>query len=128
MELSEPNLSNSDLPDSDLKKSEMNDVLELDLYDEDRRSLVNDSNDQIEKVAKALSSSTRRLILLQIQSSNEGMDVSNIASILNMTEANISAQIKKLQEAGLIYCNYCSGNHGVRKISKLKFDRIIINL
>ncbi len=128
MELSEPNLSNSDLPDSDLKKSEMNDVLELDLYDEERRSLVNDSNDQIEKVAKALSSATRRLILLQIQSSNEGMDVSNIASILNMTEANISAQIKKLQEAGLIYCNYCSGNHGVRKISKLKFDRIIINL
>ena len=128
MELSEPNLSNSDLPDSDLKKSEVNDVLELDLYDKDRRSLVNDSNDQIEKVAKALSSATRRLILLQIQSSNEGMDVSNIASILNMTEANISAQIKKLQEAGLIYCNYCSGNHGVRKISKLKFDRIIINL
>lgn len=128
MELSEPNLSNSDLPDSDLKKSEVNDVLELDLFDEDRLSLVNDSNDQIEKVAKALSSATRRLILLQIQSSNEGMDVSNIASILNMTEANISAQIKKLQEAGLIYCDYCSGNHGVRKISKLKFDRIIINL
>ena len=128
MELSEPNLSNSDLPDSDLKKSEMNDVLELDLYDEDRKALINDSNDQIEKVAKALSSATRRLILLQIQSSNEGMDVSNIASILNMTEANISAQIKKLQEAGLIYCEYCSGNHGVRKISKLKFDRIIINL
>ena len=128
MELSELNLSNSDLPDSDLKKSEMNDVLELDLYDEDRQSLVNDSNDQIEKVAKALSSATRRLILLQIQKSNEGMDVSNIASILNMTEANISAQIKKLQEAGLIYCDYCSGNHGVRKISKLKFDRIIINL
>lgn len=128
MELSEPNLSNSDLPDSDLKKSEVNEVLELDLYDEDRRSLVNDSNDQIEKVAKALSSATRRLILLQIQSSNEGRDVSNIASILNMTEANISAQIKKLQEAGLIYCDYCSGNHGVRKISKLKFDKIIINL
>ena len=128
MELSELNLSNSDLPDSDLKKSEVNEVLELDLYDKDRLSLVKDSSDQIEKVAKALSSATRRLILLQIQKSNEGMDVSNIASILNMTEANISAQIKKLQEAGLIYCDYCSGNHGVRKISKLKFDRIIINL
>ncbi len=128
MELSEPNLSNSDLPDSDLKKSEVNEVLELDLYDEDHQSLVVDSNDQIEKVVKALSSATRRMILLQIQTSNEGMDVSNIASILKMTEANISAQIKKLQEAGLIYCDYCSGNHGVRKISKLKFDKIIINL
>ncbi len=127
MELSEPNLSNSDLSDSDLKNSEMNEVLELDLYVEDHSSITNDSNNQIEKVAKALSSRTRRLILYQIQSSNEGMDVSKIASILNMTEANISAQIKKLQEAGLIYCDYCSGNHGVRKISKLKIGKIIIN-
>jgi predicted transcriptional regulator len=105
----------------------MNEVLELELYVEDHKSITNDSNNQIEKVAKALSSRTRRLILYQIQSSNEGMDVSKIASILNMTEANISAQIKKLQEAGLIYCDYCSGNHGVRKISKLKIDKIIIN-
>lgn len=126
MELSEPNIPNSDLSDSDLKNSEMNDVLELDLYVEDHRSITNDSNNQIEKVVKALSSQTRRLILHQIQSSNEGMDVSKIASILNMTEANISAQIKKLQEAGLIYCDYCSGNHGVRKISKLKIAKIII--
>ena len=127
MELSEPNLSDSDLSNSDLKKSEINEVLELDLYVEDHKIIMNNSNNQIEKVAKALSSETRRLILHQIQNSNEGMDVSNIASILKMTEANISAQIKKLQEAGLIYCNYCSGNHGVRKISKLKFDKIIIN-
>lgn len=127
MELSEPNLSDSDLSNSDLKKSEINEVLEIDLYVEDHKIVMNNSNNQIEKVAKALSSKTRRLILHQIQYSNEGMDVSNIASILNMTEANISAQIKKLQEAGLIYCNYCSGNHGVRKISKLKFDKIIIN-
>jgi len=127
MELSEPNLSNSDLSDSDLKKSEVNEVLELDLYNENHKSPLKDSNNQIEKVAKALSSKTRRLILHQILNSNEGMDVSNIASILNMTEANISAQIKKLQEAGLIYCDYCSGNHGVRKISNLKFDKIIIN-
>ncbi len=127
MELSEPNLLDSDLSDSDLKKSEINEVLELDLYVEDHKIVMNNSNNQIEKVAKALSSKTRRLILHQIQYSNEGMDVSNIASILNMTEANISAQIKKLQEAGLIHCDYCSGNHGVRKISKLKFDKIIIN-
>ena len=127
MELSEHNLSNSDLEDSKLNNSEMNEVLELDLYVVGESSITNDSNKQIEKVAKALSSETRRLILHQIQSSNDGMDVSNIASILNMTEANISAQIKKLQEAGLIYCDYCSGNHGVRKISKLKIDKIVIN-
>jgi predicted transcriptional regulator len=128
MELSEPNLSNSDLTDSELKKAEINGVLELDLFQENHDSPSNDSDLQIQKVAKALTSPTRRLILNLIQNSEEGMDVSNIASILKMTEANISAQIKNLQEAGLIYCNYCSGNHGVRKISKVQFNKIIINL
>jgi len=128
MELSESNISNSDLTDSDIKKTEVNEVLELELCEENHDSQRNISDQQIEKVAKALTSETRRVILNLIQKSNEGMDVSNIASILNMTEANISAQIKKLQEAGLIYCDYCSGNHGVRKISKVKFDKIIINI
>ena len=128
MELSETNLSNSELTDSELKNPKLNEVLELELYEEIQDSQESNSDKQIEKVAKALTSETRRLILNLIQKSNEGMDVSNIASILNMTEANISAQIKKLQEAGLIYCDYCSGNHGVRKISKVKFDKIIINI
>ena len=56
----------------------------------------------------------------------EPMDVSHIAASLQMTEANISAQIKKLEEAGLIDCSYSSGNHGVRKISRLKFNKLII--
>jgi predicted transcriptional regulator len=128
MELSETNLSNSELTDSELKKPKLSEVLELELYEEIQDSQKNNSDKQIEKVAKALTSETRRLILNLIQNSNEGMDVSNIASILKMTEANISAQIKKLQEAGLIYCEYCSGNHGVRKISRIKFDKIIINI
>ncbi len=128
MELSEPNLSSSEITDSDLNEVEIENILELDLYDDNHNAITNESNISIEKVVKALSSATRRHILDQIQNSNEGMDVSNIASSLDMTEANISAQIKKLQEAGLIFCEYCSGNHGVRKISKIKFRRIIINL
>jgi predicted transcriptional regulator len=82
------------------------------------------SDDQIEKIVKALSSRTRRQILHHIQ--EEPMDVSNIAASLNMTEANISAQIKKLDEAGLITCDYASGDHGVRKISRLKFNKLVI--
>ena len=123
MELSEPNLSSSEITDSDLKEVKIENILELELYDQNPNSFTN----EIEKVVKALSSATRRKILHQILNSNDGMDVSNIASSLKMTEANISAQIKKLQEAGLIFCEYCSGNHGVRKISKVKFDQIIIN-
>ncbi len=128
MELSETNLSNSELTDSELKNPKLNEVLELELFEEIQGSHKNNSDKQIERVAKALTSNTRRQILNLIQNTNEEMDVSNIASILNMTEANISAQIKKLQEAGLIYCDYCSGNHGVRKISRIKFDKIIINI
>ncbi len=128
MELSEPSLSNSEIADSDLNDEEIANVLEFDLYDDDHRSFIKESDDRFEKVVKALSSATRRRILNRIQNSNDGMDVSNIASSLQMTEANISAQIKKLQEADLIFCEYCSGNHGVRKISKIKFSKIIIKL
>ncbi|GAH22689.1 unnamed protein product [marine sediment metagenome] len=126
MEMSETNLSGSELINSDLKKSEIHGPLELELFDKNHNLIANGSDKQIEKVAKALSSATRRLILHRIQSSKEGLDVSDIAAILEMTEANISAQVKKLQEADLIYCEYCSGQHGVRKISKLKFEKLVI--
>jgi len=98
-------------------------ILEVNLKNESE-SIIIDSDDQIEKIVKALSSRTRRQILHYIQ--NEPMDVSNIASNLDMTEANISAQIKKLEEAGLIICSYSSGDHGVRKMSTLKFNKLII--
>lgn len=124
--MSETNLSGSELINKDLKKSEIHGPLELELFDKNHNLIANGSDKQIEKVVKALSSETRRRILNRIQTSKEGLDVSDIASILGMTEANISAQIKKLQEADLIYCEYCSGQHGVRKISKLKFEQLVI--
>ena len=85
---------------------------------------VIETDKQIENIVKALSSETRRKILAQIKV--QPMDVSNIAANLQMTEANISAQIKKLEKAGLIKCNYSSGEHGVRKISSLKFCQVLI--
>ncbi|MFX0034784.1 MAG: ArsR/SmtB family transcription factor [Candidatus Hermodarchaeota archaeon] len=100
-----------------------NDILEVNLQN-NTESVSIDSDEQIEKIVKALSSRTRRQILHYIQ--EEPMDVSNIASSLDMTEANISAQIKKLEEAGLITCDYASGAHGVKKISRLKFTKLII--
>jgi len=105
---------------------ELDSSLKLELVRSDNGSITIESDGKIELIAKALSSETRRLILQQIQLNNNGMDVSNIAANLNMTEANISAQVKKLEEAGLIDCVYCSGNHGVRKISKLKYCQINI--
>ena len=100
-----------------------NELIGISLDGEDG-SFVVESDNEIEDIVKALSSKTRRKILRQIQ--KEPADVSKIASDLDMTEANISAQIKKLEKANLITCEYSSGAHGVRKISKLKFNKLII--
>lgn len=109
--------------DKKLQEITHSDILQLNLKNH-TESISVESDEKIEKIVKALSSSTRRKILHHIHI--EPMDVSNIASALKMTEANISAQIKKLEEAGLIDCDYASGDHGVRKISKLKFNKLEI--
>ncbi len=102
-----------------------NDILEVNLLNGIESIKIN-SDEEIEQIVKALSSQTRRNILKQIQTEIEGLDVSKIASKLGMTEANISAQIKKLEKAGLIKCDYSSGQHGIRKISTLKYDKLTI--
>ena len=102
-----------------------NGILEVNLLNGIESIKIN-SDEEIEQIVKALSSQTRRNILRQIQTEIEGLDVSKIASKLGMTEANISAQIKKLEKAGLIKCDYSSGQHGIRKISTLKYDKLTI--
>ena len=102
-----------------------NDILEVNLLNGIETITIN-SDEEIEQIVKALSSQTRRNILRHIQLETEGLDVSRIASRLGMTEANISAQIKKLEKAGLIKCDYSSGQHGIRKISTLKYDKLTI--
>lgn len=102
-----------------------NDILDVNLLNGIETIKIN-TDEQIEQIVKALSSQTRRNILKQIQTEIDGLDVSKIASKLGMTEANISAQIKKLEKAGLIKCDYSSGQHGIRKISKLKYQKLTI--
>lgn len=108
-----------------MEMTETSELTVLELLNEDNEVLeIIDDDKEIEDIVKALSSKTRRIILQYIRDGPK--DVSNIASSLKMTEANISAQIKKLQEAQLITCDYSSGLHGVRKISKLKAKQIVI--
>lgn len=59
---------------------------------------------EIQKIGKALSSKTRLTILQLI--SVKPLDVSQIAECLNQTEANISAQIKILDKAGLVLTHF----------------------
>jgi predicted transcriptional regulator len=82
------------------------------------------SGDDVSKLAKALASPTRWEIIKLLQ--RRGIDVSRIAVTLNQTEANISAQIKILEEAGLVKARYEPGVHGVRKICEPAVDKVII--
>jgi len=100
-------------------------LLESELLNENKENFeIIDDDKEIEGIVKALSNETRRRILQYIRDGPKY--VSNIASGLKMTEANISAQIKKLEDAQLISCDYCCGHHGKRKISKLKANKILI--
>ncbi|MHA1917569.1 MAG: ArsR/SmtB family transcription factor [Candidatus Ranarchaeia archaeon] len=78
------------------------------------------------KVAKALASQTRWNILKIL--TQEKLDVSRIAKRLNQTEANISAQVKILENANLITSNYEPGLHGVRKVCEPKKGKVIFQI
>jgi predicted transcriptional regulator len=83
-------------------------------------------DDKILRIGRALSSGTRlRILKLLLQGEK---DVTRVARHLGGTEANASAQIKILSEADLLECRYEPGQHGLKKISKTKVKRIIIDL
>ncbi|MHA1792702.1 MAG: ArsR/SmtB family transcription factor [Promethearchaeota archaeon] len=83
-------------------------------------------------ILKALSSETRLKIIKLLQerrdTSERGLDISTLACLLNQTEANISAQCKRLEKVGLIKIEYRPGGHGVRKICQVDFNAIEILL
>lgn len=83
-------------------------------------------DESVAKIAKALASKTRWQILKLLR--EKKMDVSRIAEVLNQTEANISAQVKILEKAGLIRSRYEPGEHGVRKVCEPAVERIIIKI
>ena len=88
----------------------------------DEIELNNTESEQILKIAKAISSKTRYRIL-QLLTKKE-YDISRLAEELNQTEANISAQVKQLENAKLINSRYEPGNHGVRKICKTAVSKV----
>jgi len=82
-------------------------------------------NGEATKIFKALASKTRRTILSLLKN-GEKLDISRIAQHLKQTEANISAQIKILEKAGLILSRYEPGERGVRKICEPACEKLII--
>jgi len=86
------------------------------------RDLTVSGSDAV-KVADALNSTTYRILQLV---SKEPLDVSTIAERLEISEAYVSEQIRGLEDLKLIQVSYGRGKRGIRKISKLAFDRVTI--
>ena len=85
-----------------------------------------DNDDAILRIGRALSSATRLKVLRLLLQGEK--DVTRVARHHGGTEANASAQIKILYEAGLLDCRYEPGQHGLKKISKTKVKRVILDL
>ena len=84
---------------------------------------INDS--ETLKLMKALSSETRIELLRFFRN---GMDISRLAIQTGKTEASVSDNIKKLEDAGIVESIFQPGSHGVRKIPKIRIKKLIINL
>lgn len=77
-------------------------------------------------LAKALSSDTRyKIAKLLVE---KEMNINQLAKELGQTEANVSAQIKFLEKAGVLKSRYEPGDHGVRKVCKTNVKKIVIEL
>ncbi|MFX1449278.1 MAG: ArsR/SmtB family transcription factor [Promethearchaeota archaeon] len=85
------------------------------------------TNGEVSSIFKALSSKTRWKIL-KLLKKDKKLDISRIAEALNQTEANISAQVKILEKAGLIMSHYEPGERGVRKICEPACEKLIIQI
>ncbi|MDI9644501.1 MAG: helix-turn-helix domain-containing protein [Candidatus Verstraetearchaeota archaeon] len=70
--------------------------------------------DSIPKVAMALSSPTRIQILNFIKSKE--VDMQEIAELIKQSKANASAQMRILEEVGLVKTSYKPGIRGVKKV------------
>lgn len=89
-------------------------------------TLKEENEERIILVCKALSSNTRYKIVKLL--SQQEYDISRLAEELDQTEANISAQVKQLERAGLLESRYEPGSHGVLKICSTVVSKITIDI
>ncbi len=88
---------------------------------------LRESGEQLD-IMKALASDTRlkivKLLRTKRNTPERGLDISSLAAVLGQTEANISAQCKRLEKVGLIKIEYKPGGHGVRKSCQVDFTAV----
>lgn len=82
--------------------------------------------ENIPKVAMALSSPTRIQILNYIKSRE--VDMQQIAELIKQSKANASAQMRILEEVGLVKTSYKPGIRGVKKVCSTDIKEVRLKL
>jgi predicted transcriptional regulator len=77
----------------------------------------------IAKVSSALASESRAKILVILQKGPT--DLEDIATLINQSKANVSSQIRKLEEAGIVRSHYIPGQRGIKKVVELTINKIV---
>ncbi|MEB3845142.1 MAG: helix-turn-helix domain-containing protein [Desulfurococcales archaeon] len=95
------------------------------IYVEDRKLHVIGAR-YIAMVANALANETRVKILQHIAS--RPADLDELAKVVGQSKANISSQIRKLENVNIVRATYTPGNRGIRKLVELNVDKIIFHI
>ncbi|MCI4459655.1 MAG: helix-turn-helix domain-containing protein [Acidilobus sp.] len=77
----------------------------------------------IAKVASALASESRASILAILQKG--AADLEDIATQVNQSKANVSSQIRKLEEVNIVKSRYVPGQRGIKKVVELTVHKIV---
>lgn len=78
-------------------------------------------------IFKALASEVR-IEIIKILSENNGMNMNELASRLNITNGALTSHIKKLEDCGIIVITNESAGHGNQKKCTVRLDKILIEV
>lgn len=79
------------------------------------------------EIFKALGSNIR-IDIIKILMENNGMNMNELASRLNITNGALTSHIKRLEECGIVKVNSESTGHGNQKRCSVHLDKILIDL
>ncbi|MCR5743143.1 MAG: winged helix-turn-helix transcriptional regulator [Lachnospiraceae bacterium] len=82
---------------------------------------------EAEEVFKALSTPAR-IKIMELVYANDNMSMNDLADALGLTNGAVSIHVAKLEAAGLVSIQAVSGKHGIMKLVKPNYGRLIIDM
>ncbi len=80
----------------------------------------------VARVSKALASETRARIIEVL--SRGRADLDTLSREIGQSKANVSSQVRALEEAGIVRPIYTPGNRGIKKVIELNVRKIVMYL